>query len=395
MSLPTPPGADEQQSNAIVPSPGGGLKPLAHQEVRYKAAPTWTRALQWAIVGIVGFGVVYAVVARIDEVVIAKGELQGMGAERPIKAPVQGVVSAIPVKEGQEVKPGQVLLQFDPDVNKERLSSLKQQKQLEAQRLDKETVAFAAREDSLEAKLASLKLTLATNQDILNRMQPLVEQGAMSEVQYLQQKNQLQEVSSEIAQSEARLREVQAESIKNIQQIRRELANLQRQIVETSKAQEYEALRSPIRGHVFDLVPSSPGYAASNGETLLKIVPIGAVEAQVFVNNANIGFLRPKMAAQVRVDAYPFTQFGDIPGQLKSIGKEALPPDQQNPESRFSVMVSLERQFLERKGKRYPISAGQSVAVNFIVRDKPVISLLTDAVEKSLDSLRGVKTDQP
>jgi len=339
--------------------------------------------------------VVYAVVARIDEVVIAKGELQGMGAERPIKAPVQGVVSAIPVKEGQEVKPGQVLLQFDPDVNKERLSSLKQQKQLEEQRLEKETVAFEAREDSLEAKLASLKLTLATNQDILNRMQPLVEQGAMSEVQYLQQKNQLQEVSSEIAQSEARLREVQAESIKNIQQIRRELANLQRQIVETSKAQEYEALRSPIRGHVFDLVPSSPGYAASNGETLLKIVPIGAVEAQVFVNNANIGFLRPKMPAQVRVDAYPFTQFGDIPGQLKSIGKEALPPDQQNPESRFSVMVSLERQFLERKGKRYPISAGQSVAVNFIVRDKPVISLLTDAVEKSLDSLRGVKTDQP
>ena len=58
-------------------------------------------------------------------------------------------------------------------------------------------------------------------------------------------------------------------------------------------------------------------------------------------------------------------------------------------------MVNLERQFLERKGKRYPISSGQSVSVNFIVRDKPVISLLTDAVEKTLDSLRGVKTDQP
>ena len=394
MSLPTPP-EDNTNDSAIVPSPGGSLQPLAHQEVRYKAAPTWTRSLQWAIVGIVGFGLVYAFVARIDEVVIARGELQGKGAERPIKAPVQGVVSAIPVNEGELVKPGQVVLQFDPDVNKERLSSLKLQKTLESERLAKETQAFEAREDSLESKVASLKLTLATNQDILDRMTPLVEQGAMSMVQYLQQKNQLQEVESEIAQAEARLREVQAESIKNKQQIQRELSNLDRQIVETVKAQEYEAMRSPISGHVFDLVPSSPGYAASNGETLLKIVPLGAVEAKVFVTNADIGFLRPKMAADVRVDAYPFTQFGDIPGVLKSIGKEALPPDQQNPESRLPVMVTLERQYLERKEKRYPISSGQSVSVNFIVRDKPVISLLTDAVEKALDSMRGVKTDQP
>ena len=50
MSLQTPPN-DNKDESAIVPSPGGSLKPLAHQEVRYKAAPTWTRTLQWAIVG--------------------------------------------------------------------------------------------------------------------------------------------------------------------------------------------------------------------------------------------------------------------------------------------------------------------------------------------------------
>ena len=56
----------------------------SQHEVRYRPAPTWTRALQWAIVGCIGFGFIYAVVARIDEVVIARGELKGMGAERPI-----------------------------------------------------------------------------------------------------------------------------------------------------------------------------------------------------------------------------------------------------------------------------------------------------------------------
>ena len=369
--------------------------PLAHQEVRYRAAPTWTRALQWAIVGCVGFGFIYALVARIDEVVIARGELQGIGAERPIKAPVSGVISSIPISEGELVKPGQVLLQFDPEVNAERQRSLSRQRELEEARFKEETTAFQARTDSLKAKASSLRLTLATEQAIVDRMSGLVSQGAIAEVQYLQQKNRLQELQSEIAQTEATLREVQAESIKSKQQIQRELADLERQLVETSKSQEYESLRSPIQGHVFDLVPSSPGYAASSGETLLKIVPLGSVEAKVFVTNADVGFLQPKMAAQVRVDAYPFTQFGDIPGTLKSVGKEVLPPDQQNPEPRFPAVVMLNRQYLERRDKRYPVSPGQSVAVNFIVRDKPVISLLTDSVEKAFDALRGIKTDQP
>ena len=382
--------------NLSKPDPKDGqLVPLAHQEVRYRAAPTWTRALQWAIVGCIGFGFIYAVVARIDEVVIARGELKGLGAERPIKAPVSGVVSGIPITEGELVQPGQVLVQFDPEVNAERLRSLSRQKELESQRLAEETQAFQARTDSLQSKLASLKLTLATEQSIVNRMEGLMAQGAIAEVQYLQQKNRLQELQSEIAQTGATLREVEAESIKSKQQIQRELADLERQLVETKKSKEYESLRAPVKGYVFDLIPSSPGYAASSGETLLKIVPDGTLEAKVFVSNADVGFLRPKMPAQIRVDAYPFTQYGDIPGVLKRVGKQSLEPDQQNPEPRFPALVVLDRQYVEKRGKRFPVSAGQSVSVNFIVRDKPVISLLTDSVEKAFDALRGIKTDQP
>ena len=102
----------------------------AQYEVRYRPAPTWTRALQWTIVGCIGFGFIYAAVARIDEVVIARGELKGKGAERPIKAHLSGVVSGIPVSEGELVSPGQVLIQFDSEVSNERLRSLERQKKL-------------------------------------------------------------------------------------------------------------------------------------------------------------------------------------------------------------------------------------------------------------------------
>ena len=136
--------------------------PSAHQEVRYRAAPTWTRALQWAIVGCVGFGFIYALVARIDEVVIARGELQGIGAERPIKAPVSGVISGIPISEGELVKPAQVLLQFDPEVNAERQRSLSRQRELEAARLKEETTA-AQDFGKIETCKFFMTVALATN----------------------------------------------------------------------------------------------------------------------------------------------------------------------------------------------------------------------------------------
>ena len=370
------------------------LESSAQYEVRYRPAPTWTRALQWAIVGCIGFGFIYATVARIDEVVIARGELKGMGAERPIKAPLSGVVSGIPVSEGELVSPGQVLIQFDSEVSNERLRSLRHQKKLESRRLRRDIQAFEARVDSLQAQLKSLEKTLKLEASIVDRMAGMVREGAIAEVQYLQRKNQLQELQSEIAQTEATLREVEAEAIKSEQQIQRELADIEQQLVETNKSQEYESLRSPVKGYVFDLIVASPGYAARSGETLLKIVPDGTLEASVFITNADVGFLRPKMQAQVRVDAYPFTQYGDIRGELKRVGKQSLEPNQQNPEPMFPAQVVLQRQYLEKRGKRYPVAAGQSVSVNFIVRDKPVISLLTDSIEKAFDALRGIKTDQ-
>ena len=43
-------------------------------------------------------------------------------------------------------------------------------------------------------------------------------------------------------------------------------------LFESNKSREYETFKSPIKGYIFDLIPSSPGYSASSGEVLLKIV---------------------------------------------------------------------------------------------------------------------------
>ena len=113
----------------------------------------------------------------------------------------------------------------------------------------------------------------------------------------------------------------------------------------------------------------------------------------MFVTNADVGFLRPKMPAQVRVDATPSPNTAISQASSSALASSRLSPiNKTEPVSRSSgVEASIPR----KRGKRFPVSAGQSVSVNFIVRDKPVISLLTDSVEKAFDALRGIKPINP
>ena len=75
------------------------------------------------------------------------------------------------------------------------------------------------------------------------------------------------------------------------------------------------------------------------------------MSAKVSVTNIDIGFIKEGMSAKIRVDAFPFTQFGDIDGVVSSISTEAKEPDQNNPQSRFIVVVKLSKQYLEDKNQ--------------------------------------------
>jgi len=368
------------------------LRAVSPQEVRLRPAPIWSQALIWTIIGTASLAFVYAIFAKIDEVILAPGELQPLGAERPIKAPFAGVVKEILVKEGQNVLANQALIRLDPDVSGKRADTLREQIRIERVRFTEESRSIAAREQSLRERTEGLQKSLQTEQQVYDMIRPLGEVGGIQKMQVLQQKNRVQQLRSEIAQSRANLQEVQAQLLKMKQESLKELADLDRQLLEVTDTQNKEVLRAPLDGVVYGLIPSSPGYAAAAGETLVKIVPGGVLEAKVYLTNRDVGFVTPNMPAQIRVDTFPYTQFGAIEGSLKSVGTLPEPPDQQNPQPRFPAYVKLDKDYLTRGNRQFPVSPGQSVQVNLILREKRVISILTDAADKMFDSLRRIRS---
>ena len=383
-------------SNSNSPKTNSSLavRPLNHQEVQLRPAPLWSKALAWTIISTASLGFIFAVFAKIDEVVLAPGELQPLGAERPVKAPFAGVIKDIVAKEGQKVNAGDTLLRFDADVSRKRKETLETQIKLERKRFEEESRAVEARKRGVVERLNGINRSLNTESSIYTNIIPFAEIGAMQLTELLRQRNKVEQLESDAQVVKADLEEVEAQLNKLKQESLREISELERQMVEVQDTITKEKLSAPIAGIVYGMIPSSAGYAASAGETLVKVVPGGEIEAKIYITNQDVGFMKPGMKAQIRVDAFPYTQFGSITGSLKSVGTLPLEPDQQNPMPRFPAYVKIDKDYLEKDGEKYEISAGQSVQVNLILRDKRVISLLTDAVQKALDSLTRIKSSK-
>ena len=124
------------------------------------------------------------------------------------------------------------------------------------------------------------------------------------------------------------------------------MADLERQLVEVNDTRSKEVLVS-LKGCVRHGA-SSPGMPPRR-PTLVKVVPGGALEAKVLSPTAML-VSRARHAGSNSVDAFPYTQFGAIEGELKSIGTLPLPPDQTSPQAGFPAYIGLDQQFLERDG---------------------------------------------
>ena len=297
-------------------------------------------------------------------------------------------------------------------------------------------------QQQLDVRTQNIQQRLATERSILNDYSGLVEEGAIAELKYTRQKQKVQQqqnkieelreeqrgriqelqkqkqrlqaqiaqareqttqtqsssrerVLEQIAQNRQQIAQIDSRLNQNIVDNENRLAELKSQIAQARQQRQYQTLEAPVAGTVFDLQVGADSVARPS-DTLLKLVPNDKLRAKIFIRNKNIGFVEEGMEVNVRVDTYPFSQFGDITGTITSVGSDALPPDKNYDYFRFPATVRLDTQYLpvgENKAqKRLPLQSGMSVSTNIIVReDRRVIDLFIQRFTSAVDSLRNVR----
>ena len=349
------------------------------------------RTIVWLLIGTTGAAVAWLALAKTDEVVVAPGKLEPVGAVKTVQMPVGGVLDTILVRDGQRVKQGQLLLRLDNDATLDRASSLRQALAAKQAQLQLKDLELRRYQDLNDTQQQVLQSNLQLEKQIMSKLSTLQKTGAASEMQYLQQRNKVREIEGEITKTKVdRLRQM-AILEQSVQQLNGELADLRSKLVELTVNIRYQDLRSPVDGVVFDLKPKGTGYVAQTSEPVMKIVPFSALQAKVEIDSAQIGFVRRGRPVDLSIDSFPSTDFGVLQGTLASVGSDALPPDELNRTYRFPATVSLNsQQFRLKSGQVLPLQVGMSLTANIKLRKVSYLQLLLGSFQNKAKALREI-----
>jgi hemolysin D len=310
----------------------------------------------------------------------------------------------------------QARLQF----NQADLQARKMSGQLQAKQLQRQL-------NQTQVKRSAVQQTLEVNQDLLNRIEPLATAGAISKVQLLKQQQEVmtnqsekeqlaeetqrlllaieevrtktlntpsvdgKEVMALLSMNAQKVSEIDSQLTKAILENEKKMADVESQIQQTAQMLKYSDVKSPADGLAFEVKAGSPGTVVTAAEPMMKVVPQEDLIAKVTLTNRDIGFVKPGMVVDVRVDSFPFSEFGDIKGELVWVGSDALPPTAIQPNYTFPAKVKLKRQSLTVRGKPIALRSGMSLSANIKIRDRKVMDVFTEQFSKGMESLKFVR----
>ena len=134
------------------------------EEVLLKQSPYWARSITWTLIGGTVFGIGWLGIAKTEEIVIAQGKLEPSSKVVDVQMPIGGVLENLKVEEGEIVEQGQVLMILDTDITSQRVE-------------------------------ANEKI-LDINKKILGKLENLLKEGAISELQYLDQITKISQIET-------------------------------------------------------------------------------------------------------------------------------------------------------------------------------------------------------
>jgi len=349
------------------------------------------RSLVWLLflmTALVAVAVVFAALARVDEVVVAPGQLVTT-VPTVVVQPLETVaVKAVEVEIGDIVEKGQVLATLDPtfaEADVRQLQARVASFDARAARLEAESegrdyapddLTDAARrlEGSLygkrklehasqlryydqeigryDAAAASARDELAKNAasmgligQIVVMREKLAAQAIGSRLQLIDARNQLliaertavqirgridelgHQLKGALAQRDTYTQNWRAKIADELVSVRQELVAARQDLDKALRRRDMVNLTAPTKAIVLDIARRSSGSVLRSAEALFTLVPLDApLEAEVRIEPRDIGRLVDGAQVRVKLDAFPFQRHGTLDGRIKTISADAFRP---------------------------------------------------------------------
>lgn len=349
---------------------------------------------------------VWAYVANLDEVTVGQGQVIPAGKVKLIQSLEGGILSELKVAEGDRVEQGQVVARIDDTTSaanwrealgrrlalsasiaryRAEASGARQisfDEDIRRKRPDlvrDETALFVARQHELAQSVAALERSRTLVARELEMSRPLVSKGALSPVEVLRLERSVNELQAQIDDRRNKFRS----------EAHDQMARLQ---IEQQRARETEIgaedklvrtqLKSPMRGVVKKITVTTLGGVIGPGGEVMEIVPAETgllVEAKV--RPGDIAFIAVGQKAVVKLTAYDYAIYGQLPARVTHISADTL-AEEKSGDPYYKVQVRTDTDYLEHNGERLGILPGMTATVDILTGHKSVLSYIVKPLLK-------------
>lgn len=390
---------------------------------------------------------------RLDMIAVAPGRIVPPSFLKIVQPAEAGIVRELRVSEGDAVETGQVLARMDARLSEAETAAVLAQvdrRRLQLRRIDAELsgAPFTARTGDPPAPfaeaLAQWRARRLSHRDVLSAEQAVVDRarhdlrGALelqtkfakslpiqreqaegwdklakegfagrllaldrqrewleAEQAMKAQEAQVDSLRAVLTQSERRLaqlesayrRELLDERAEAQGELDRLASEAKRQTVRTDQLE----LRAPAAGTVKELATHTIGTVVQPGTVLMTIVPRSdTVEAEVWIEQVDAGFVRETLPVQVKVATYPFQKYGLVPGHVRhlspdasdtaAVGEARTPATAMNG---FRALIALDAAHLSADGQRLPLVPGMQVSAEIHLGTRSVLEYLLSPLRRT------------
>jgi len=381
-------------------------------EVRSKARTR--RAALWLLIVAVTAFFVWAEWAEIDEVSRASGSVIASSKTKVVQSPEPGVVAEITVTEGSRVYQGQLVVALEKDQSASALAEVRAEKaSLEAVQarlraeiakeepqfpetleafpsfVSTQRALFETRRTALSDEVTTIEKAVRNLERELALLRPLLANNDVAEVDVIRLERQLNEQRGQIANIRNRFyRDAAAE----LSKVEEQLASVEQRLNQSEDRLSRTELRAPVNGIVKNLAVTTIGGVVRPGEVILEILPVDdSLIVEVEIPPSEIAFIDVGMLATIKMDAYDYTIFGDLEGELVYVSPDTLLRETESGSQPFyrAQVQTVGKRFSKRPDFEFDIISGMTATVEIKTGSNTVLSYLTKPLTKTLSESLG------
>ena len=155
------------------------------------------------------------------------------------------------------------------------------------------------------------------------------------------------------------------------------------EVTKASQRSRFQQLKSPTTGTVQQVAVHTVGGVVEPAKPLMVIVPErGGLVVEARLLNRDAGFVRRGQPVAVKLEAYPFTRYGAVPGTITSISRDAVADEKLGPF--YVVRIALARNFIVVDGRQVPLGAGLVATADIKTGTRRIISYLLSPLQSSI-----------